>query len=99
MAASGYVLSIPVFFDTVFYLMAPLVNKLSGLELEVHQVESRMREGKRSERLWVATTDGQPISQRRQALLRAAVFTAMETLNHETNPRLTSETSRELAAG
>ena len=28
MAASGYVLSIPVFFDTVFYLMAPLVKAM-----------------------------------------------------------------------
>lgn len=28
MAASGYVLSVPVFFDTVFYLMAPLVKAM-----------------------------------------------------------------------
>lgn len=28
MAASGYVLSIPVFFDTVFYLMAPLIKAM-----------------------------------------------------------------------
>lgn len=80
-------------------LMARLVNKLSDLELEVHQVESRMREGKRSERLWVSAPDGQPISQRRQALLRAAVFNAMETLNHEAAPPLESADSRELSAG
>ena len=80
-------------------LMAPLVKKLSGLELEVHQVESRMLAGKRSERLWVSAPDGQPISQRRQALLRTAVFNAMEALNHESDPLLTPESSRELAAG
>lgn len=28
MAASGYILSIPVFFDTVFYLMAPLIRAM-----------------------------------------------------------------------
>ena len=28
MAANGYILSIPVFFDTVFYLMAPLIRAM-----------------------------------------------------------------------
>ena len=66
-------------------MLAPLVKGLSHLELEVHQIESRVADGVRSERLVVATSDGQPLSQRRQALLRDAVFSAMDFMQQTAN--------------
>jgi UTP:GlnB (protein PII) uridylyltransferase len=62
-------------------MLAPLVKGLSRLQLEVHQIESKLSGGVRSERLLVATPDGTPLSQRRQALLRTAVFNAMDSMN------------------
>lgn len=66
--------------DQLGGMLAPLVQGLSRLELEVHQIESRLKAGVRSERLLVAAADGEPLSQRRQALLRAAVFSALDSM-------------------
>lgn len=65
-------------------MLAPLVKSISDLQLEVHQIESRINDGVRSERLMVAAADGEPLSQSRQALLRTAVFSAVETMNRTT---------------
>ncbi|HEU5073834.1 MAG TPA: hypothetical protein VFU02_06670 [Polyangiaceae bacterium] len=61
-------------------MIAPLVRGLTDLKLEVHQVESKLSDGVRSERLWVSAPDGEPLSQRRQGLLRTAVFQALESV-------------------
>lgn len=62
-------------------MIAPLVRGLTDLKLEVHQIESKLSDGVRSERLWVSAPDGEPLSQRRQGLLRTAVFQALESVN------------------
>ena len=64
-------------------VIAPLVRGLTDLKLEVHQIESKLSDGVRSERLWVSAPDGEPLSQRRQGLLRTAVFEALESVSHE----------------
>ena len=66
-------------------MLAPLVKGLSSLQLEVHHIESRVSDGVRSERLLVASADGQPLSQRRQELLRDAVFTVMDWVQQAAN--------------
>lgn len=65
-------------------VIAPLVRGLTDLKLEVHQIESKLADGVRSERLWVSAPDGEPLSQRRQGLLRTAVFQALESVSQET---------------
>jgi len=62
-------------------VIAPLVRGLTDLKLEVHQIESKLADGVRSERLWVSAPDGEPLSQRRQGLLRTAVFEALESVS------------------
>jgi len=62
-------------------VIAPLVRGLIHLKLEVHHVESKLSDGVRSERLWVSAPDGEPLSQRRQGLLRTAVFQALESVD------------------
>lgn len=69
-------------------VIAPLVRGLTDLKLEVHQIESKLSHGVRSERLWVSTPDGEPLSQRRQGLLRTAVFQALESVNEPTPDEL-----------
>lgn len=64
-------------------VIAPLVRGLSDLKLEVHKLESKLSDGMRSERLWVTAPDGAPLSQRRQGLLRTAVFQALESMNED----------------
>lgn len=66
-------------------VIAPLLRGLTDLKLEVHQIESKLNDGVRSERLWVSAPDGEPLSQRRQGQLRTAVFRALESVN-ETSP-------------
>lgn len=65
-------------------VIAPLVRGLTDLKLEVHQIESKLTDGVRSERLWVSAADGEPLSQRRQGLLRTAVFEALESVSQGT---------------
>jgi len=62
-------------------VIAPLVRGLTDLKLEVHQIESKLSDGVRSERLWVSAPGGEPLSQRSQGLLRTAVFQALESVN------------------
>ena len=71
-------------------VIAPLVRGLTDLKLEVHQIESKLNQGVRSERLWVSAPDGEPLSQRRQGLLRTAVFQALESMNEPTPDELTA---------
>lgn len=71
-------------------VIAPLVRGLTDLKLEVHQIESKLSRGVRSERLWVSSPDGEPLSQRRQGLLRTAVFQALESVNEATPDDLTA---------
>jgi hypothetical protein len=71
-------------------VIAPLVRGLTDLNLEVHQIESKLSHGVRSERLWVSSADGEPLSQRRQGLLRTAVFQALESVNEPTPDDLTA---------
>ncbi|HEY6729036.1 MAG TPA: hypothetical protein VI197_33730 [Polyangiaceae bacterium] len=74
-------------------VIAPLVRGLSDLKLEVHQIESKLSHGVRSERLWVSSPDGEPLSQRRQGLLRTAVFQALESVTDEPGPDATELTA------
>lgn len=62
-------------------VIAPLVRRISDLKLEVHNLESRLTQGMRSERLWVTSPDGKPLSPDRQGQLRTAVFRALEAVN------------------
>jgi hypothetical protein len=71
-------------------VIAPLVRGLSALKLEVHKIESKLSDGVRSERLWVSAPDGAPLSQRRQGLLRTAVFQALESMNEQPPDELTA---------
>src|SRR5687768_6274810 len=78
-------------------VIAPLVRGLTDLKLEVHQIESKLTDGVRSERLWVSAADGEPLSQRRHGLLRTAVFEALESASQASVSQATTAPRTELS--